>query len=110
MMQQVAELVEDRLHLAMRQQGWFVAHRRRQISADQAQVRLDVRQAREKGVHPGAAALIFTRIKIGVEGPNDRSPRFVANRVIAYLWIPDRHTGFGRNHNSEYTAEDGEHP
>ena len=44
MMQQVAELVEDGLHFAMRQQRGLAAHRRRQVAADQAQVRLGSRR------------------------------------------------------------------
>ena len=39
-MQQMAELVENRLHFAVRQQRGLVAHRRRQVAADQAEVRL----------------------------------------------------------------------
>ncbi len=41
MMQQMAELVEDGLHFAMRQQRRLAAHGRRQVAADQAQVRLE---------------------------------------------------------------------
>ena len=69
MMQQVPELVEDRLHLAVSQQCGLAGERRRQVAADQTQVRLQPGQARQESVHPGAAALVLTRIEIGVKGP-----------------------------------------
>ena len=47
--QQVAELVEDGLHFAMRQQRGLAAHRRRQVAADQAQVRAEAVRRRTAG-------------------------------------------------------------
>ena len=43
MMQQMAEFVEDGFHFAMRQQRRLAVHRRRQIAADQAEMRLGFR-------------------------------------------------------------------
>ena len=41
MVQQVAELVEDGLHFAMREERRPAAHRGGEVSANQAQVRLE---------------------------------------------------------------------
>ena len=74
-MQQVAELVEDRLHFAMRQQRRLVSDRRREIAADQAQVRLEavgVGPPVMKRIHPGAAALVLARIPVGIKAAQQR--------------------------------------
>ena len=72
--QQVAEFVEDGLHFAMRQQRGLAADGRRQVAADQAQVRLaSGRIAGDQRVHPGAAALVFARKPVGVEASRESS-------------------------------------
>ena len=46
--QQVAELVEDGLHFAMREQRGLAAHRRREVAADQSQVRAEAVGRRDR--------------------------------------------------------------
>ena len=46
--QQVAELVEDGLHFAVRQQRRLAAHRRREVAADQSQVRTEAIGRRDR--------------------------------------------------------------
>ncbi len=94
MMQQVAELVKDGLHFAMRQQRGLAVHGRRQIAADQAQMRLALgRVAGDQRVHPGAAALVFARKPVGVEGAEigcRAVAAIVVHRVGAHVRIPRR--------------------
>ena len=82
MMQQMPELVEDGLHFAMRQQRGFVADRRSQIAADAARMRLETAgsiNAGDEAFHPGAVALRFARIPVGVERAHQRA---VADREL----------------------------
>ena len=67
--EQVAELVEERLHLAVREQRGLAADGRAQVAADQAEVRSvpAARHAGDEVVHPGAAALLLAREQVGVE-------------------------------------------
>ena len=98
-MQQVAEFVENGLHFAVSQQGRPAAGGRRQIAADQAQVRAEAaggRTAGDQRVHPGAAALVFARIPVGVKAAQER-PGFVVDVVVARLRIPNRNAGLFRH-------------
>ena len=108
-MQQVPELVKDGLHLAVSQQRGLVADRRRQISADQAEMRAHAGNPRQEGVHPGPAALVLARVEIGVERAQLRSIRFIADGVVAHLRIPGRKAGFLLDRDPEDPAKNGEH-
>ena len=69
-MQQMAELMEDRLHFAVRQERGVIFDRRGKVSADQTEVRFKAIRGGapgEKRVHPCTAALVLARIPIGVE-------------------------------------------
>ena len=102
MMQQVSELVKDGLYFAMGQHGGFAAHRRCEVAADQAQVWSEPvwrGPARDEAVHPGAAPLVFARIPVGVEPPQEFAV-LIANVVVEHLRIPDRHAGLFRHLNT----------
>src|ERR1700759_1985991 len=89
-MQQMPELVENRFDLPVRQQRGLVADRRRKIAADQSQVRLESVSggaAGQQAVHPGAAALVLSRIPIGVESAEKRSV-FVVDVVKLDVLVP----------------------
>src|SRR5437016_9502238 len=94
-MQQMAELVEDRLHLAVGQQRGLAAYRRRQVPADQTQVRLNAGKSRQERVHPSSAPLVFPWKPIGVKRSQRCAISLVVNRVIAHLRIPNRRAGLG---------------
>ena len=68
MMQQVSEFVKDGLGFAMGQERGLPVDRRCQVAADQPQVRTAMaRIASDQRIHPGAAALVFARIPVGIE-------------------------------------------
>src|SRR5580692_9781223 len=95
-MQQMAELVENRLHIAMREQRRLTAQRFAEVAADEAQVRLKAavrRAAGDQRIHPGAAALVFARIPVGVESA-DESTVLVVDVVIGNLLVPSGHALF----------------
>ena len=77
--QQMAEFMENGFHFAMSQQRRRVADRRRQVPANQTQVRLAfIRIAGDERIHPGAAALVFARKPIGVEAA-EQMPDFASS-------------------------------
>src|SRR5689334_17591347 len=93
MMQQMPELVEDSLHFAVGKKRRLAFDRRRQIAADQTQVRFESlrrKMAREKRIHPRPAPLVLARIPVRIERAQCRSVR-VENRIILRLRIPNRH-------------------
>jgi hypothetical protein len=63
---QVAELVEDRLHLAVGEQRGLAIDRRAHVADDQPEVRF-ARAAGVQRVHPRAAAFRFARVPVGIE-------------------------------------------
>ena len=72
MMQEMAELVENRLDFAMGQQRRFAIHGRGQIAADQSEVgAAGGGIAGDERVHPRPASLVFTREPVGVEGAKE---------------------------------------
>src|SRR5579859_1927308 len=106
----MAELMKDSLDFTMRQQRRCVTHRRRQISADQAQVRLPMCGiARYQRVHPGAPALVLPWEPVRVEAAQKLSRACVFYPVVAHGWIPTRNSRLGDYVNPENTAENIEH-
>src|SRR4051794_20257362 len=100
----MSELVEDRFHLAMSQQRRLLAYGWRQIAANQAQVRLvriDRRYARNKRVHPRAAALVLARIPVRVERA-DPLARLVLDDVILHRLVPRRNAGALADSNAQH--------
>ena len=101
-MQQVSELVEDGLHVTMRQQRRAAIHGRREIAAHQSEVRLGAiffGKPSDEGVHPRAAALSFAWIPIGIERPEQRSIR-VVNSVHLHVRVPHGRAPLLRHANS----------
>ena len=87
MMQQMPELMKDRLHLAMCQQSRLVSDRRCQIAAHAPGVRLEVPRridARDKALHPGTVALRFARIPIRIKRSQQQLIA-VVHLVIAHV-------------------------
>src|SRR5207249_6594161 len=74
-MQQVTELVKNGLDLTVGQHRGLAAYRWRQISADQAEMRLQAGQARQESVHPRATPLVLARVEVGVKGTEQRTLR-----------------------------------
>ena len=65
--EQVAELVEDRLHLAVSEQRRLAVDRRRHVADDQPEVRLAECSPVWQRVHPRATALRLARMPVGIE-------------------------------------------
>ena len=88
MVQQMAELVKNGLDLAMRQQRRAILAGRRQVAADQAQMRiLTVRPSPcaspvIRVIHPGAPAFVLARKPVGV-----KSAHQIAARGRLSSWI-----------------------
>ena len=111
MMQQVAELVEDGFHLAMSQERGLVADGRREVAAHAARMGLEAGRrldARDEGFHPGAVALAFARIPIGVEG-TEKQPVAVAHFVAADIGVPQGYALAPRHFDPVEFLHDGEH-
>jgi len=90
--EQVAELVEDGLDLAVREQGGLALHRRGHVAAHQADVRLagpagDRRQAGAQRVHPRAAALRLARVPVGEEAAAQAAVP-VEHLEVPHLGVP----------------------
>ena len=95
MVQQVSELVEDGLDLAMGQQRGLAAGGRGQIAAVQPQVgseALGSGAAGDQRVHPGAVALVLAREVVGVVGPEVGSVG-VLQPVGVDTFVPNGHSG-----------------
>ena len=104
MMQQMPELMEDGFHFAMRQQRRLLADRRSEIAAHATQSAVRTRPAVStpvmKRFHPGAVALRFARIPVGIKRAeqdvvlgralrNTARPDATPARLRASLrWIP----------------------
>src|SRR5208283_1705339 len=92
-MQAVAELVEQRGDLVVRQQGGRCADRRRKVAY---QLRDGQSLARRQGfgndafVHPRAAALLGTRVRIEIEARDD-VPSSIFEIVVRYARMPYAH-------------------
>ena len=99
-MEQMAELVENGLHFAMRQERRPGAEGRCQVAADQAQVRLERARlqavghgaAGDQGIHPGTAALVFARVPVGIKAAQESAVP-IMDIVVADLRVPYRHAG-----------------
>ena len=94
--QQVAEFMENRFHLAMGQQRRLAIDGRAHIPDDQAEVRLAERAGVQR-VHPRAAAFGLARVPVGVERAKVRGRFRIVNLVEPALGMPglDRaHSGF----------------
>ena len=101
MVQQMAELVKNGLHLTMRQQGWTILAGRREVAADQAQMRIlpsrclpAMRLAGDQSVHPSAAAFVLARKPVRVKCAHQlvaARPALVVDFVILHVRIPARH-------------------
>ena len=90
--QQVAELVKDRLDFAVGEQCRAAAGRRVDVAAHQPEMRLEAlgrRTAGDQRPHPGAAALVLPRIPVGVEAAQQRAA-LVADGVVFHRRIPNR--------------------
>ena len=88
--EQVAELVEDRLDLAVSEQGGGVADGGRHVADHEGEVRL-TEFAGEHRVHPRATALRLARVPIRVEGAEMAAGGGVVDLVEGGLGVP----GFG---------------
>src|SRR5688572_11491811 len=111
MMQEMPELVEDRLYFAMREQRGLAVHRRRQVSADQSQMGLPPLfsgGSGKKRIHPRASPLVLTREPISVER-TQAAPVLVINRVEAHGWIPNRRARLFLNLDSVKPVDHVEH-
>ena len=89
--EQVAELVENRLHLAVGEQRGLAIHRRAHVADDQAEVRLAERAGVQR-VHPRAAALGFARVPVGVE----RTEVGGGFRIVDFVELAPRDARFRR--------------
>ena len=76
LVQPVAELVEDRDHLVVRERRGLAVDRRRQVAGEVGDRMLDVRAgaaAVDRVVHPRAALLVLARVHVEVELPEQRA-------------------------------------
>ena len=74
MVEAVAEFVEERRHVVMRERGGAAVDALGKVADEIGDRRLQDAvhdAARAVGVHPGAGALAFSRIEVGVEGCDD---------------------------------------
>src|ERR1035438_2108507 len=116
MMQQVPELVENGLHLTMREQGRAIAHRRSKIPANESSVRLEAiaeGDARDKGVHPSTTPLVFPWEPVRVKGPDQgvvRRTALIVNLVVLDLGVPHWNSGLLDHANTVQPLHDLEHP
>src|SRR5437868_2098650 len=107
MMQQMAELVEDSLGFAVRQEGGSAVDLRRQIAADQAQVRAPFSRIRgggvtcENGIHPRAAAFVLARIPVRVKGSEISAGSRIPDGVAANFGVPHGNARFFLYANAE---------
>src|SRR6185312_13635587 len=111
-MQQVSELVENRFDFAMREQSRLVAERRREISANAADMGLEAARRIDAGdetIHPGAVALGFAREPVGVKGAEQETAG-VAHFVIADVGMPYRHAFAPLHLDAVKFFDDPEHP
>ena len=91
MMQAVAEFVEQRGHVVVRQQRRLLRRRRREVAGqigDRQMRRRAVAKARAAHVHPGAAALAGARIQIDI-GAGDDLAVGIEHVVEAHVRMPD---------------------
>ena len=86
--QQVAELMEDRLDLVMGEQRGLAIHRRAHVADDQSEVRF-AGAAGVQRVHPRAAAFRFARMPVGIERSEMRAGFRVMDFVKRNLGMPD---------------------
>ncbi len=99
----------------MRQQCGLAVDRRRQIAADQAQVRALFRGifgggvAGEQGIHPRAAALVLARKPVAVEQSQRRAGGGIPDRVALDGRVPRRNAGFFLDSNAEDASENLKH-
>ena len=114
-MEQVTELVKDRLDLAVGEQRRFVAYRGGHVPADQAHVGLKgtVRPvAGGNDVHPRTTALRLARVQVGIERSKMFPARVVANLEELDVGVPDFRLvldSLGHCH-AEYRVDELEHP
>jgi len=90
----------------MREQGGLVGERRGEIAADQAQVGVEARRRRAAGderVHPGSAALVLTRVPVGVETAQGGTVA-VIDCVVADLDVPGGHAALFHHPDAVETA------
>src|SRR5690554_2723254 len=88
----MAELVEDRLYLAVREERPPLLVRLVEIAGDHRQVRpegaVGARPARDEAVHPRAIALVVTRKPVDEERTD--VPSLAPYLVEAHTRVPDR--------------------
>ena len=83
-MEAVAEFVEERRHVVMRERGGAAVDALGKVADEIGDRRLQDAvhdAARAVGVHPSAGALAFSRIEVGVEGCDD----LVSRQTSKYL-------------------------
>ncbi len=110
-MKKMPEFVEDGFHFAVGQQRRLVAHRRREVPADQSEVRLPrihCRNAGDQRIHPGATPLVLARIPVRVKRA-DLLALLVLDRVVLHLGVPHGRSRFLAHDDAEHPLEDVEH-
>ena len=78
-MKKMSELMEDGLHLTMRQERRDIPLGRRQVSSNDPDVWLEPPVARStcpQIVHPGALSLVGARMPVGIKNPQQRAVLF----------------------------------
>src|SRR5690348_12183913 len=90
-MEEVAELVEGGLHLAMGEEGRLSRLGRGEIPADDSDVRGEAtrtRATRHEVVHPRTLALLGAGEPVRIEGPEKRVLRVVVELEVANVRVP----------------------
>src|SRR6185369_192708 len=105
----MAELVKNRLSLTMRQQRGLAIDRRRQVAADQPEIRTALLHvAGDQRIHPCTTALVLARIPIRGERSEMLASVAVVQIVSLDARIPHRHLGL-THAKSQDPPEDLEH-
>src|ERR1035438_5356273 len=115
MMQQMPELVENGLHLTMREQRWTIAHRRSKVTANESSMRLEAiaeRDAGDEGVHPRTTPLVFPWEPVCVKCPDQRVVRrtaLIVNLIVLDLGVPHWNSWLLHHANTVQPLHDLEH-
>ena len=99
-MEEMAEFVEDGLHLTVSKEGGLVSDWLGQVAGDQAEVGpsgvgLAWRETGLQGVHPGSRALRFAWVPVGIERPEVLPAGGIVKVVETDVGMPDLDRAIG---------------
>ena len=110
-MKPMAEFVKKGAHLVVSQKRWLVGQRRRKVTGQIGDRHLHVRRrfsATYTLVHPRAATLVVTRVRVEVKDADGHTPR-VENSISRHVGVPRGNPGDRLDHDPVETLNELEH-